>query len=330
VKLVGTTVSRATLHNEDNIRQKDIRIGDTVLIEKAGEIIPEVILVLKERRTGKEQEFVMPKDCPECGSRVERLPGEAAARCTGGLVCPAQVREAIIHFVSRDAMNIEGLGPAIVAQLIETGLVRDVADLYTLSQDTLLNLERMGPQSSQNLLAAIAKSKENSLAQLIFALGIRHVGQRASRLLAEHFPSMDQLQKATYEEIVAVPDIGQRMAESILSFFRAGHNLKVLSKLKEAGVNMFARKPPATEFSLQGKKFVLTGTLATMTRSDAKDLIEAMGGQVTGSISMATDYLVLGANPGSKYDKARSLLQANPQLPLKVLTEAEFVRLIGK
>ncbi|MEW6661035.1 MAG: NAD-dependent DNA ligase LigA [Bacillota bacterium] len=328
VRLAGTTVSRATLHNEDVIRQKDIRIGDTVVIEKAGEIIPEVVQVLKERRTGNEQEFVMPETCPECGSKVERQAGEAAARCMGGLVCPAQVREAIIHFVSRDAINIEGLGPAVVTQLIDAGLVRDVADLYSLSQASLLNLERMGLQSSQNLLDAIAKSKENPLAQLIFALGIRHVGQRASRLLAEHFRSMDRLQTATYEELVAVPDIGPRMAESVLSFFREEHNQKVLAKLKAAGVNMAAEKPPQVDLPLAGKKFVLTGTLETLTRSEAQKLIEERGGQVTGSVSKTTDYVVVGASPGSKYDKAKALLKANPDLPLKILSEEEFAQLV--
>jgi len=330
VRLAGTTVSRATLHNEDIIRQKDIRIGDTVVIQKAGEIIPEVVQVLKERRTGKEQEFVMPDTCPECGSRVERQPGEAAARCTGGLVCPAQVREAIIHFVSRDAMNIEGLGPAVVTQLIEAGLVRDVADLYTLSQDALINLERMGLQSSQNLLDAVAKSKENSLAQLIFALGIRHVGQRASRLLADHFGSMDRLQGATYEELIAVPEIGPRMTESVLSFFREDHNQKVLARLKAAGVKMAAAKAPQRDLPMAGKKFVLTGTLERLTRSEAQKLIEDNGGQVAGSVSKTIDYIVAGASPGSKLEKARALLEASPELPLKILTEEEFTRLVRK
>jgi len=329
VKLAGTTVSKATLHNEDVIRQKDIRIGDTVVIRKAGEIIPEVAQVLKERRTGKELEFVMPKTCPECGSKVVRQAGESAARCTGGLVCPAQVREAIIHFISREAMNIEGLGPALVVRLTNAGLVRDVADLYSLTMDDLLKLERMGLQSSQNLLSAIAKSKDNSLAQLVFALGIRHVGQQAARLLAENFLSMDRLQTAVYDELLAVPDIGPKMAESVLDFFNDEHIQKILAKLKAAGVKMAAIEVSPKDLPLLGKKIVLTGILKNLTRSEAQKLIEERGGQVSDSISKSTDYVVVGARPGSKLEKASTLLKVNPELPLKILSEEEFIQITG-
>ncbi len=323
VRLAGTTVSRATLHNEDLIRERDIRIGDTVVVQKAGEIIPEVVRVIKEKRTGRERPFIMPDTCPECGSRVVRASGEVAHRCTGGLVCPAQIKEAIIHFASRDAMNIEGIGPAIVNQLVEAGLIKDAADLYFLEQSRLVTLERMGDQLATNLLKAIQASKTNSLAQLLFGLGIRHVGARAARVLANHFGKMERLAGATVQELTAVPEIGPKIAESICQFMAEPHNREVIEKLKKAGVNMEqkAMVPEEAKRPLAGKKFVLTGTLASLSRGEAQARIEAMGGEVSGSVSKKTDFLVVGKDPGSKYDKARDL-------GVPVLTEEEFLAML--
>jgi len=319
VRLAGSTVSRATLHNQDNIREKDIRIGDTVIVQKAGDIIPEVVNVVKEKRTGKEQNFVMPERCPECGSEVVRLAGEVAFRCTGG-ACPAQLRESLIHFVSRDAMDIDGLGPAVVAQLLTSGLVRDVADLYFLTKEQLVNLDRLGEKSAQNLLAAIDKSKNNLLAQLIFALGIRFVGARTGKILAEHFGSLDRLMEAPAEELRQIPEIGEKMAESITAYFHQEQNLRIINKLKKAGVNMEAKKTAKKEV-LAGKTFVITGTLPTLSRKEAQKLIEENGGKVSGSVSKNTDYVVVGEDPGSKYDKALAL-------NITMLSEEELLRLL--
>ncbi|MEL7565607.1 MAG: NAD-dependent DNA ligase LigA [Dehalobacterium sp.] len=321
VRLAGSTVSRATLHNEDNIKDKDIKIGDTVLVHKAGDIIPEVISVIKERRTGRERPFVMPERCPECGSQVVRLSEEAAFRCTGG-ACPAQLRESLIHFVSRDAMDIDGLGPAVVSQLLEAGLVQDVADLYYLTKDQLVKLDRLGEKSAQNLLNAIEKSKNNSLGQLIFALGIRFVGARTGKLLAEHLGSLDELQVASEEHLINIPEIGQKMAESITAYFNQEQNIRIIEKLKAAGVNMLA-KETSRKGGLTGKTFVITGTLPTLSRKEAQNLIEENGGKVSGSVSKKTDYVVVGEDPGSKYDKALSL-------NITILTEEELIGLLDK
>jgi DNA ligase (NAD+) len=312
VRLAGTTVSRATLHNEDYIREKDIRVGDTVVIQKAGDIIPEVVEVLPERRTGVEEVFTIPAACPACGAAVVRPPGEAAHRCTGGLACPAQVLEGIIHFASRGAMDIQGLGPAIVAQLLEAGLIHDAADLYYLKKEDLLPLERFAEQSAANLLAAIAASKEQPLERLLFALGIRHVGERAARVLAGHFGTLERLAAAPVEELTALPDIGPRIAESIREFFAEPRNLAVLEKLKKAGVRMQAEAreaeaPDKPAGPLAGKTFVITGTLPGITRQEAEELITSAGGRVSGSVSKKTDYVVAGEKPGSKYDRAREL-----------------------
>ncbi|MHB8170208.1 MAG: NAD-dependent DNA ligase LigA [Thermincolia bacterium] len=321
VTVAGSTVSRATLHNEDIIREKDIRIGDTVIIHKAGDVIPEVVEVIKEKRTGRECVFDMPKICPECGTATVRLEGEAAVRCTG-LACPAQLREAFIHFVSRDAMNIEGLGPAVVTQLLEAGLIKDVADFYYLDIDELIKLERMGQKSAQNLQEAIEKSKENSLAQLIFALGIRHVGSRAGKLLAKHFGSLDKLMDAPYEEIITVPEIGTKMAESTVQFFKQDDNLRVVEKLKAAGVRMEEEQGEKEEQTLTGLVFVVTGTLEGFGRKEAQEVIEARGGKVSSSVSKKTNYVVVGADPGSKYDKAK-------ELGVPILDEEGFKKLLG-
>ncbi|MHB1418520.1 MAG: NAD-dependent DNA ligase LigA [Bacillota bacterium] len=308
VQLAGSTVSRATLHNEDMIREKDIHIGDEVVVQKAGDVIPEVVEVIPDRRKGKEKVFRMPERCPECGSLVVRLEGESASRCTGGLSCPAQVREGIIHFASRDAMDIEGLGPAIVSLLLEAGLIKDPADLYYLRYDDLVSLERMGDLSARNLLGAIDASRSNSLGQLTFALGIRHVGNRAAKTLAMYFGSMDKLRQASGEELLSVPDIGPKIAESVITFFRSEGNRRVLDKLSAAGVNMVeARHELPQNLPMVGKQVVLTGAMPTLTRKEGEEMIEKLGGKVVTSVSKKTDLVIAGEAPGSKYDKAISL-----------------------
>ena len=323
VKLAGTTVSRATLHNEDFIKEKDILIGDYVVMQKAGEIIPEVVEVVKEKRTGEERVFSLPEYCPECSSKVVRLEGEAVARCTGKTICPAQVREGIIHFASRNAMDIEGLGPSIVTLLFEKELIKNFADLYYLKFEDIVNLERMGEKSAQNLLASIEKSKEASLHQLIFALGIPLVGQKAAKILAENFGSIDKLSKATEDELIAIHEIGSKIAQSIISFFNEEQNRAILERLKQAGVKMESEIPEIKEGALVGKTFVITGTLEKYSRKEAQELIESLGGKVSSSVSKKTDYVVAGASPGSKYDKAQ-------QLGVSILDEESFIKLMGE
>lgn len=324
VRISGSTVGRATLHNQDYIRDKDIRIGDTVLVKKAGEIIPEVVEVLKEHRTGKEKVFDMPDRCPECGSEAMRIEGEAATRCTG-ISCPAKTRRSIIHFVSRDAMDISGLGPSIIEQLLGEGFIKDASDLYYLKNksDQLEGLERMGKKSVENLLNAIETSKDRGLSRVITALGIPYVGSRAAALLARHFGSMDRLMGAGKEELTEVPEIGDKMAESIRTFFNQEQNLKFINNLKASGVRMTedsAAGDAPGKFS--GQTFVLTGTLERYTRNEAAEIIERLGGKVSGSVSKKTDYVVAGENPGSKLDKAK-------KLGVKVVGEREFDELIG-
>ncbi|MDI6706831.1 MAG: NAD-dependent DNA ligase LigA [Bacillota bacterium] len=324
VRISGSTVSRATLHNEDYIRDKDIRIGDTVLVKKAGEIIPEVVEVLKEHRTGKEKVFDMPDRCPECGSEAMRIEGEAATRCTG-ISCPAKTRRSIIHFVSRDAMDISGLGPSIIEQLLDEGLIKDASDLYYLKDRSgqLENLERMGKKSVENLLNAIEASKDRGLSRVITSLGIPYVGSRAAALLARHFGSMDRLMEAGKEELMEVPEIGDKMADSIRTFLNQEQNLKFINNLKESGVKMTEdRAADAAPGKFSGQTFVLTGTLGKYTRNEAAEIIERLGGKVSGSVSKKTDYVVAGENPGSKLDKARNL-------GVKVIGEREFDELIG-
>jgi len=322
VRVAGSLISRATLHNEDYIREKDIRIGDTVVIQKAGDIIPEVVRVEKDKRTGKEKIFVMPRHCPVCGSDVVRLEGEAATRCIGN-ACPAQLKRLIIHFVSRDAMDIRGLGPAIISQLIDNGLIRDSADLYYLTYDQLINLERMGDKSVNNLLASIEKSKQQDLDRLLFALGIRLVGSRAAQLIASHFKSLDNIMNAKEEDFLEIHEIGGKIAESIVAFFKEEQNMELVKRLKIAGVNTELKEKQESEqyLSLTGKTFVLTGTLAGYTREEAKSEIERRGGRVTGSVSKKTDYVVVGENPGSKLEKARTL-------GVKIIDEEQFKKLL--
>jgi len=306
VELSGVTVSRATLHNWDEIERKDVRIGDRVVVERAGDVIPAVVKVLADQRSGQERQLLPPANCPVCGAPTARLEGEVALRCLGGLACPPQLAEAIIHFASRDAMDIEGLGDRYVEQLIRLGLVKDVADLYHLTTDDFMRFERMGDRLAANLLAAIVASKQLELGRFIFALGIRHVGSRTARLLAERFGSIEQLQQATFEELTSIRDVGPAVAASIRSFFDNPVNQGVLRRLLEAGV------APAVEQKkvggrLSGTTFVFTGTLTRFSRDEAKALVEAQGGNVTGSVSKKTDYLVAGSDAGSKLDKARSL-----------------------
>ena len=311
VKVAGSTVQRATLHNEDLIREKDIRIGDQVLIKKAGDIIPEVVQVLVESRTGKEMEFSMPTHCPECNSELVRLEGEVAVRCINPK-CPAQIREGLIHFVSRTAMNIDGLGEKVVSQLFAENLIQDVAGLYRLTREQLLELERMGEKSVSNLLAAIEASKGNSLEKLLFGLGIRHVGAKAAKTLAQHFEHMDRMVYATREELTSINEIGEKMADSIVTFFEQEEVLGLLNELNEMGINMIYTGPKLvtsdqSDSFFTGKTIVLTGKLSQLTRNEAKDKIESLGGNVSGSVSKKTDLVVAGEEAGSKLKKAEEL-----------------------
>lgn len=321
VRVAGTIVQRASLHNEDYIREKDIRLGDYVVIKKAGDIIPEVVRSLPERRTGKEEPFDMPTHCPACASELVRLDDEVALRCVNPQ-CPAQIREGLIHFVSRQAMNIDGLGEKVIAQLFEHGLVRSVADLYTLTKDQLVALERMGEKSATNLLQAIEASKQNSLERLLFGLGIRHVGAKAAKTLAEHFETMERLQQATKEELTAIHEIGEKMADSIVTYFSKEEVKQLLERLRAYGVNMTykgAKQTVDISSTFAGKTFVLTGTLQSMSRSEAKEAIEALGGKVTGSVSKKTDVVVVGEDAGSKLEKAK-------QLGITIWDEARFLQ----
>jgi DNA ligase (NAD+) len=321
VRLSGITISRATLHNEDEIKRKDIRIGDYVLIERSGDVIPKIVSPMKERRTGREKIFVMPTKCPVCHSEAFRPEGEAIARCTNPS-CPAKLRESLLHFAARRAMTIEGLGEALVDQLLEKKLVRSIPDIYALKYDDLVDLERMGPKSSENLLDEIQKSKSNDFARLIFALGIRHVGERLAQTLAAHFRGIDMLAAAGVEELTAVEDVGPVVAESIAFFFKQPENRDLLRKLKTAGLNFAAKKGEAKgDQPLAGKTFVLTGGLDRFSRDEAKDAIERRGGTVTDSVSKKTTYLVVGKEPGSKLAKAQ-------KLGITILNEKEFSKLI--
>jgi DNA ligase (NAD+) len=304
----GVTVTNATLHNEDEIRRKDVRVGDSVLVRRAGDVIPEVIRVLMERRPQQTRAYAMPAQCPVCGSAVKKLEGEAVARCTAGLYCPAQRKQAILHFASRRAMDIEGLGEKLVDQLVDGGLVKTPADLYKLKADTLTGLERMAKKSADNIIEAIERSKHTTLARFIYALGIRNVGETTARDLAEHFENMEALGSADSDTLQQVPAIGPVVAQSIVQFFAEAHNGEVVRQLMASGLS-FERTPAAAKKSgkLRGKTFVLTGSLPNLTREEATQRIQKQGGRVTSSVSQKTDYLVAGIDPGSKYDKAVGL-----------------------
>lgn len=319
VFVAGSTVSRATLHNLDNIREKDIHIGDHVLLHKAGDVIPEVVRVLPEKRTGEEKVFEMPDLCPDCQSPVNQEEGEVAYRCQS-ITCPARQREGIIHFVSRDAMAIDGLGPAVIQQLLDAGLIKDAADLYSLTFDELTPIERMGKKSAENLLKAIEVSKERGLAPLIFSLGIHHVGEKAGKVLAQTFGSMDQLLRATLEELQAIPDVGPTMAASLIQFFGLESTTRFLAKLREAGVKMTASESSKPQI-FAGKSIVVTGSLERWERREIETLIEECGGKAASSVSKKTAFVVAGEKAGSKLVKAQSL-------GIPILTEEEFEQLL--
>jgi DNA ligase (NAD+) len=306
----GATVTNATLHNEDEVRRKDIRIGDTVIIRRAGDVIPEVVSALIERRPEDAREFVMPTHCPVCGSAIERLPDEAIARCTGGLICPAQVKQAIWHFAQRRAIDIDGLGDKIIDQLVDEKLVRTPADLFNLGFATLAGLERFAEKSAQNLLDSLEAAKQTTLARFVYALGIRHVGESTAKEYARFFGSLDPLMRASLEQLLEVPDVGPVVAEATHNFFAEDHNRTVIEQLRAPGRLTWAEGPPAPRAAvgvLAGKTVVLTGTLPTLSRDDAKEMLEAAGAKVSGSVSKKTDYVVAGAEAGSKLAKAEEL-----------------------
>ena len=318
VRLAGVTIKLATLHNEEDIHRKDIRAGDTVLIQRAGEVIPQVVGPIVSKRTGEEVEFHMPDRCPVCGGPVVKLDNEAMHRCTNTLGCPAQRYELLKHFVSRPAMDIQGIGESLSAALIEAGLVHDVADLYYLKAQQLLNLDRMGEKSAENVLKAIEESKGRPLARLFFAVGIRYVGEETAKLLADAFRSLDRLMNASYEEVVSVEGIGPKIAQSILEYFANDRNRQVIDKLREAGLR-FEEEPeaPRGDLPLAGKQFVITGTLQGISRLRAEERIKELGGLVGSAVTRKTNYLVVGLDPGSKLQKAESL-------GTKILTDEEF------
>ncbi len=315
----GVEVSRATLHNQDELERKDIRIGDTVIVQRAGEVIPEVVKVVTSVRRGREKPFTMPKKCPVCESPVVRLPGESAHRCSNPN-CPAQIKESIRHFASKGAMDIDGLGEKLVDQLVEKGLIRDYGDLFYLSRDTLISLERLAEKSADNLIRALEQSKKTTLSRFVYALGIRHVGEHLSSLLAGHFGSLKILKEVGEEELKAIREVGPQVARSIRAFFDNPANIKVVEKIMSAGVG-FMEKPFSNRRPLTGKTFVLTGKLAKMTRDQAKEKIEALGGKAANQVSRKVDFVIAGEEPGSKLDKAK-------EMEVPVLTEEEFDRML--
>lgn len=327
VRVAGTTVQRASLHNEDLIKEKDIRIGDYVIVKKAGDIIPEVVRSVPEKRTGKENPFAMPTHCPACGSELVRLEGEVALRCINPK-CPAQIREGLIHFVSRNAMNIDGLGEKVITQLFQENLVADVADIYKLTKEQLIQLERMGEKSVQNLLTAIEASKENSLERLLFGLGIRHVGAKAAKILAQTYEHIDRLMEAKEEELQAITDIGEKMANSIVTYFQAPEVKELIDELKSLGVNVtYKGERPENiadiESPVAGKTIVLTGKLTNLSRNEAKERLEQLGATVTGSVSKKTDIVIAGADAGSKLEKAQSL-------DIEIWSEEQFLEILNE
>ncbi|MBI3456166.1 MAG: NAD-dependent DNA ligase LigA [Candidatus Rokubacteria bacterium] len=322
VRIAGATISRATLHNADEIERLDVRVGDTVLIERAGDVIPHIVRVITEKRPPDAQTFAFPDHCPVCGSAASRPPGEVVVRCTNA-ACPARLKEALFHYGSRGAMDIEHLGEAVIDQLVDRGMVRDFADLYTLTVPQLAGLERLAEKSATNLVNAIQASRTRGLAPVLYALGIRYVGERASRLLAEHFGTMERLEPASQTEIEAIYGIGPGIAESVRLFFDQPANRRVVTRLREVGVVMEEAGAAAGPKPLAGKAFVLTGSLERLTRDEAKALIARLGGRVTSSVSRKTDYVVAGRDPGSKAEEAR-------RLGVPVLDETEFLRLAGR
>ena len=320
VKVAGSTISKTTLHNEDFIKEKELKIGDTVAIQKAGDVIPEIVEVKKDKRTGEEIEFEMPKVCPVCGAQAVREEGEAAIRCTGN-ECSAKLFRNLVHFVSREAMNIDGLGENIIQQLLDNGLIENIADIYMLQLEDIASLKKNGKKFAQNLVDSINQSKENDLYRLITALGIRHVGSKASKLLARKYKNIDNLIKAEFEDLSQINDIGPIVANSIIEFFSQEQTQDLIQKLKVAGVNTEAKEEENIDNRFEGKTFVLTGTLENYTRGEASNLIEKFGGKTSGTVSKKTDYVLAGEEAGSKLTKAQSL-------GVTVLTEAEFQEMI--
>ena len=321
VEVGGVRVTNATLHNEDEVKRKDVRVGDTVSIRRAGDVIPEVVSVIKERRPADAAEFTMPIRCPVCNSHIERLADEAVARCSGGLFCGAQRKQALIHFAHRRALDIEGLGEKIVDQLVDQNLVRTPADLYCLGFTALANLERMGDKSADNLIQAINKSRNTSLARFIFALGIRHVGETTAKDLANHYQSMHAVMDATLADLLTVKDVGPVVADSIVSFMEEAHNREVIEQLLASGMQLSVEEKIISA-AIAGKTFVLTGKFPTMTRDEAKDLLEKAGGKVAGSVSKKTDYVVAGSDAGSKLTKAE-------ELGIPIIDEAAMLKLLS-
>jgi DNA ligase (NAD+) len=321
VRVGGVLVSRASLHNEDELTKKDVRIGDKVIVQRAGDVIPEVVKVIASERTGQERTFSMPNQCPVCGSRVERPEGEAIHRCTG-MGCPAQIKENLAHFSSKGAMGIEGVGHKYLEQMVDKGIIKDQADLYLLTKRDLMSMERMGDKLAENMLQAIDESKHPVLSRLIYALGIRNVGSHLAEVLAKNFGSIESIANQSREDLIQVHEIGPIVAQSIENFFHNPKNLKVLEKLKEGGVNFPVEKSEIGEKPLAGKSFVLTGSLDAFTRDEAGRIVKDMGGRVTTSVSKKTDYLILGKEPGSKRDKAE-------RLGIKILTETDFKKMVG-
>ena len=320
VSVAGSTISKTTLHNEDFIKTKDLKIGDTVVIQKAGDVIPEIVKVIKEKRTGKEKEFSMPTKCPVCGADAVREEGESAIYCTG-IECPAKLLRNIIHFVSRDAMNIDGLGESIIEQLLDRNLISNISDIYLLTFEDIASLKKNGKKFAQNLIDSIQKSKENDLYKLITALGIRHVGGKASKVLAKKYKNMDNLMNATFEELQEIDDIGVIMANSIIDFFKEEQTKDLIQKLKDAGVNMEAIKEEGIDNRFEGKTFVLTGSLEEFSRKEAGDLIEKFGGKTSSSVSKKTNYVLAGSEAGSKLEKAK-------KLGVEIISEEDFKEMI--
>ena len=321
VNVGGVMVSRATMHNEDEVLKKDVRVGDTVVIQRAGDVIPEIVRVVPEKRSSDTKQFKMPAHCPQCGSEVVRYEGEVAHRCVN-ISCPAQLKEHIRHFASRGAMDIEGLGEKVSAQLFDAKLIADPADLYFLTKEQLVDLDRQAEKSAQNLIEAIDGSKNPSLDKFIYALGIRHVGERTAKLLANHFGSIKNLISTTQDELTAIHEIGPEIAASIIEFFHEQKNINVLNKFFKAGINP-QKKEVQTSTPLQGKSFVFTGTMENMGRNEAQTIVENLGGTIQSSVTKKTTYVVAGSDPGSKLDKARSS-------GIQIISENEFLKLIGR
>ncbi|MBI2446924.1 MAG: NAD-dependent DNA ligase LigA [Candidatus Omnitrophica bacterium] len=320
IEIGGVEVSRATLHNEDEIVRKDVRIGDTVIVQRAGDVIPEIVTVITSKRRGDEKKFTMPKKCPVCSAEVMRPEDEAVARCTG-IACPAKIKETIVHFASKRAMDIDGLGDKLIEQMVDKKLISDPADLYYLEKEDILKLERMGDKLARNILDAIEASKHRPLSRIIYALGIRHAGEHLSLLLANHFKNIEGLKSASYEELEGIFEIGPAVAQSIHAFFQQKQNLKVIEKLKKSGVQF----PKVVEVkgpkSLEGKTFVCTGTMESLSRDEAEEIVQRLGGRASSSVSKNADYVVAGTSPGSKLEEAK-------RLGRPILSEEEFKKMV--